>query len=212
MVNILHQGTVSQGLEAQLINWMREKSDKYNFELFWASDRIIANNRNKIVKRFLAGDWDILFMIDDDNPPVRNPFDLLDHDKDVIGAVCPGRDDRGIHFHVYKLGNKFPHFKQYEPEERSGLHQVDAIGTGCIAIKRRVLEKIKKPFEDLFDQDGILVSNDDMHFCWKCHKKKIKIWTDWNYTCSHYKTVDLLQMAALIYEAAKTGKPYISKS
>lgn len=204
MCNILNEGTVSAGLESQLMEWMRDKSAKYRFTLFAPTHRPISNNRNRIVKRFLEGDWDMLFMLDDDNPPIRNPFDLLDFDKDVIGAIYPGRDNNGIHFHVYKFGKEYPKkmiFNQYDDGELNGLSRVDALGTGCMFVKRHVLEKIKRPFEDLFDEDGCLVTNDDMHFCHKCKQNGIEVWTHTDYMCSHYKTVDLLQMAHLIIRA-----------
>lgn len=199
-VAILNQGTVSVGLESQLHQWMRD-THECEFTLFAPSSRPISNNRNQIVKHFLKGDWDVLFMIDDDTVPVKNPFELLKYDKDVIGAIYPGRDDRGIHFHVYKFGKDYPKtltFHQYLDHEIKGLSQVDALGTGCMFIKRRVLEAIKAPFEDLFDGDGCLVTNDDLHFSHKCRQSGFKIWTHSDYMCSHYKTIDLLQMAHLL--------------
>lgn len=214
-VAILNQGTVSAGLEYQLLEWIKEKADKYQFSFSLPTDRPIANNRNKIAKRFLAGDWDYLFMLDSDNPPLyqRNIFDLLDFDKDVIAGICPGLGTDGIRFHVYKFGKEYPKkliFKQYPPIERDGLKQVDAVGTGCIFIKRKVLEKVKRPFEDLFDEDGILITNDDMAFSHKCKQAGFEIWVHWDYACSHFKTVDLLQMTHLIHMAAQSGIARIS--
>lgn len=215
-VNLLNQGTVSTGLELTLYRWMQQKKE-YEFYFSEPTDRPIANNRNKIVKKFLGSDKDVLCMIDDDNPPKpeRNIFDLIDFDKDVIGAVYPGRGDNGLRFHVYKFTNNYPdkiEFTQYPPSQREGLQQVDGIGTGCIFIQRHVLEAIKRPFEDLFDEDGILVTNDDLHFSHKCNQKGFEIWTHWDYICSHYKTVDLLKMTDLIVRAASDGKPMISRN
>lgn len=213
MVNILHEGTVSAGMETKVMEWMLEKKDKYEFSLFFSSHRPISNNRNQIAKKFLEGDWDYLFMLDDDNTPYRNPFDLLEFDKDVIGGVYPGRDDRGIHFHVYKFGpnmdydNKKLEFVNYTPQERGGLKQVDAVATGCMCIRRNVLEKIKRPFEDLFDDDGVLLTNDDMHFCIKCSKAGYKVFAHWDYVCAHYKNIDLMQVLDLIMRASQTGIP-----
>lgn len=214
-INLLHQGQVSQGLELQLYRWMREKSDKYSFNFSEPSDRPISNNRNTIVQKFLENDYDILGMLDSDMCPLKNPIDLLNYDKDVIGAVYPGWGNNGIRFHVYKFGSNYPdkiEFKQYQPEEREGLKKIDAIGTGCIFIKRHVLKKIKKPFEDIFDENGCLITNDDLAFSHKCKQAKVEIWTHWDYVCSHYKTVDLLKVADLIMEAAQTGIPKINKS
>jgi len=214
MVNLLNQGTVSNGLEIQLYLWMKEKADKYTFSFFEPTERPISNNRNTITKKFLDGDWDILFMMDSDMAPLKNPFDLLDFDKDVIGLVYPGWGDNGIRFHVYKFSENYPkkiEFKQYLPEEREGLKKVNAIGTGGIAVKRSVLEAIKRPFEDLFDDYGRLITNDDLAFSHKCHQAGIEVWVHWDYLSHHFKNVDLLKVADLVMEAAATGVAAISR-
>ena len=207
-VALLNQGTVSAGLEPQLYNWMQDLGDKYNFQYTLRSDRPISSNRNKIVKDFLETDCKFLVMIDDDNPPVKNPFELLDYNKDVIGAIVPGRDDWGIHWHVYEVVEDNPKtgiiHKAHVLE--NGLQKVDAVSTGCIIIKRKVLEKIKKPFEDLFDKDGVIMSNDDLYFAHKVRKAGFQEWIHSDYICSHYKTVDLLQMLRLNQIAIKRAK------
>ena len=211
--NLLNQGTISNGLELQLYLWMKEKGDKYSFNFFEPTERPISNNRNTIAKKFLDSDYDILGMLDADMCPLKNPFDLLDFDKDVIGLVYPGWGDNGIRFHVYKFSKNYPkkiEFKQYDPVEREGLKKVDAIGTGGIFIKRRVLEGIERPFEDLFDKYGRLVTNDDLAFSHKCHQEGFEIWTHWEYVASHFKTVDLLKVTKLVSNAALTGVPTIS--
>jgi len=205
-VAILNQGTVSSGLETQIYIWMKDLGAKYIYTYFPTkySNRPISNNRNTIVKDFLKSDCEYLFMLDDDVCPLLNPLELIEHDKDVIGAIYPGRDDNGIHYHIYKFGKNYPKkitFEQYENDEIKGLTKIDAIGTGCVIIRRNVLEKIKKPFEDWFDEDGCLITNDDLYFSHKCRENKFEIWTHGDYMCSHYKTVDLLQMAHLLIKA-----------
>jgi hypothetical protein len=214
MMNLLNQGQISNGLELQLYLWMKEKSNEYSFSFFEPTERPIANNRNTITKKFLDGDYNILGMLDSDTCPLRNPFDLLDFDKDVIGLVSPGWGNNGIRFHVYKFSKNYPkkiEFIQYEPCEREGLKQIDAIGTGCIFVKRKVLEKIKKPFEDLFDEYGRLITNDDMAFSHKCKQTGFEVWTHWDYVSKHYKMIDLLQVTELIMDAANSGIAAINK-
>lgn len=221
MVNILNMGEIRAGTETDMMKWMREYSDRYEFELFLPSGRPIPNNRNQIVRKFLAGDWDYLFMLDDDTYPIKNPFILLEHDKPVVAGVYPGRGSLGVHFHVYKWGDNFPEeffCKHYDPEDRVGLRQVDAIATGCMLIKREVLEEMtatkgySAPFEDLFDEDGVLITNDDLAFCKKCWELGIEVWADWDLVCDHFKTVSLLEMMKFIILAAKTGEAKTSLS
>lgn len=204
-VVLLNQGTESTALSLQLYKWMVSMPE-YSFEFHPSkyTNRPISNNRNQIVKDFLKTDNDFLFMIDDDNPPIKNPFELIKYDKDVIGAIVPGWGSNGIRFHIYKFGKNFPKrctFEQYDNHEIKGLTKIDAIGTCCIIIKRKVLKKIKRPFEDTFDKDGILINNDDLSFSLKCYKNGFEIWTHGDYMCSHYKKIDLLQMAHLLIKA-----------
>ena len=206
-VALLNQGHVSAGLEPQLYTWMQDLGKKYNFKYTLRSNRPISSNRNEIVRDFLETDCKFLVMIDDDNPPLKNPFKLLELNRDVVGVPIPGRDWRGIHWHVYKIKEDNPKtgivYELHPYNKRKGLQKVDAISTGCIVIKREVLEKIKRPFEDLFDEDGIIMSNDDMYFAHKCRKAGFQQWAHFDYYCSHYKTVDLLQMLRINQLAIK---------
>jgi len=151
-------------------------------------------------------------MLDDDNPCYKNIFDLLDLDLPVVGGVYPGKKESGIIFFafdtVYKDGR--PEFKQMPFEKREGLQKVGAVATGLIVIQRWVLEKmIEKewlPFEETFNEHGVLDYGDDMGFCVKCKKLDIPIHAHFDYIGSHMKEVDLLWVADLIAYAAKTGK------
>ena len=211
-VALLNMGEVRAGIESSLVEWMGQKTDKYKFNFFLRKEVPTSSNRNHIVKDFLAGDWDYLAMFDDDNLPLRNPFDLLDFDKDVIGCVYPGWGESGLRFHVYKEVKKDGKYIyiQYPPEERNGLMRVDAVATGGIFIKRRVLQGLVAPFSYQFDFDGIITMGDDVNFCNMCNRAGFEIWAHWNFVCEHYKVVPLLQVANLIYKAAKTGVATIS--
>lgn len=211
-VALLNIGEVRAGLESSLQKWMREKTDKYTFNFFIRKEVPTSSNRNHIVKDFLAGDWDYLAMFDSDNYPIRNPFDLLDYDKDVIGMVYPGWGDNGLRFHVYKeveQNGKYV-FIQYPPEKRHGLMRVDAVATGGIFIKRGVLQGLIAPFNYQFDLDGVVTMSDDVNFCNSCNRAGFEIWVNWDYLSDHYKTISLLQVAELIIKAAESGIPKIS--
>ena len=217
MCNILHTGTIHAGLESMVIQWMHEYRDKYDFDLFLPTARPIPNNRNQICKKFIEGDWDILFMFDEDNIPIKNPFTMLEHDLDVCGGVYPGRSSKGFNFHVFTLDREqYPEkiFFKYAYPGKKDLQKVDAVATGCIAIKRHVIEKMYKkkmaPFEELFDEYGIMITSDDMAFCLKCMELNIPVYADWGVVVDHTKETSLLKCVELIQRAAKTGKPEIS--
>ena len=213
MVNILNLGTVHAGLETMVIGWMQEYKEKYEFSFFLPTGRPIPNNRNKICKKFIEGGYDFLFMFDDDNIPLKNPFSILDHNLDVCGGVYPGRSEKGFNFHAFYLDKeKYPKeifFKFVDSKHREGVQKVDAVATGCIAVKRKVIEKMYKkkmaPFEELFDEYGIMRTSDDMAFCLKCMELGIAVHADWNIICDHVKETSLLQCIELIQRASKTG-------
>lgn len=204
-VAILNMGSVCAGLESSVFKWMVEKGDKYQFTFHLRKKVPTSSNRNDITRDFLKSGCDYLAMFDEDTYPLDNPFDILDHDKDVCGCVYPGMGESGIRLHVYRRLDDGT-YGQYPPKERSGLMEVDAIGTGAIFIKRKVLEKIKKPFDYTFDKDGVTFMSDDIAFCKRAKDKGFKIWADWDKAASHYKVVDLLQVSNLIAEAAMEKK------
>lgn len=215
-VALLSMGSVIYGLESSLVQWMRERSGKYQFQFFIKKSIPTDSNRNRITYEFLHGDWDYLAMFDEDNYPLKNPFDLLDFDKDVIGGIYPGWGKDGLRFHVYrkeyaeKDNPESITYKQYAPIEREGLKRVDAIGTGCIFIKRKVLETIKTPFSYIYNEFGALKFSDDMAFCKRCDEAGFEIYAHWDFPVEHYKTVPLLQVAGLVARAAKTGEVRLS--
>lgn len=212
MVNVLNEGTTSAGWETQLMAWMQEKSDRYEFQIFFPTGRPIPDNRHKIVKQFLEGDWDYLVMLDDDNPCYKNIFELLDLNLPVVGGVYPGKNETGIILFAFETALKDGKvtFKQLPLDKREGLQRVGAVATGLMVIRRDVLEKIAKkgwkPFEEKFDEDGVLEYGDDIGFCMKCQELKIPVYAHFNYIGSHWKTVDLLWVADLVAYAAKTGR------
>ena len=200
-VVILTQGTIKAELCTNMFQYMSEyiNSDDYNI-IFGTSQRIIVdNNRNHIVKRFLENNWDYLLMIDEDNPPLKNPLDLLKLNLDV--AICPTpaikkHDNPPISFSVFEKIEDVYKALVYKGGEK--LVEVDAGGTGCMLIKRQVLEEIKAPFESKWFEDGTRSTGSDIRFCEKVKEKEFKVWCHWDYICSHYKTVDLLDILDLI--------------
>lgn len=209
---MLNMGTTSAGWETQVFDWMRQKSNKYEFQIFFPTGRPIPDNRNRIVRKFLKGDWDYLVMLDDDNPCYSNIFDLLDLDLPVVGGVYPGKKDNGIIFFAFKRDEEDGKviYRQYPVEYREGLKKVDAIATGLIVIRRDAIEKVVDagliPFEEIFDDNGELAYGDDIGFCMKCNDLGIDIHAHFDYVGSHFKEVDLLWVADLLAYASQTGK------
>lgn len=78
------------------------------------------------------------------------------------------------------------------PAEGAGLTEVDAMGSGCWLIARRVIEKVPRPwFMREYDPDGVVVKGHDYLFCEKARKSGFKVWTHFDYPCQHFNEVEL---------------------
>ena len=158
----------------------------------------ISANRNAITKRFLATDCDFLLMLDNDVVPLFNPADFIAADKDVIGFPAKVRQSGGELNWVAYVKN--PRNEGYSPvdftlvDDKITLLKVDVVGTGCILIKRRVLEGMKAPFHTPFDEDGIPEMGTDFAFCKRAGEAGFEIFTTPQHVCEHYKTVGLLNV------------------
>ena len=149
------------------------------------------NNRNLLVKKFLEGDCDWLLQIDDDNPPVRNPVDLLFMGKDVIACPTP------IWQQEDSMGQpmKHPlHWGTYYESGVRGLVQCKAVSSGCILVHRRVAKAIPAPFLCDWLQDGTVQRGTDIAFCRRAALEGYELWAHYDYPCRHIKEVDLLEV------------------
>jgi GT2 family glycosyltransferase len=194
---VLNQGSVSVGLSSALAQ-MGNNPD-YDVEVEFFNEKPISHNRNTIVQHFLAKeDYDYLLMIDGDIVPPPSVVNLADYQKDVIGATC-FMWQQGVIMPV--AFNRRPEgmYQQIELEKCDGVTEIDAIGTGCIMLSRKVLEKVKAPFMNEYDQDGIKIFGLDIAFCRRAKEKGFKIYVNTDYLCDHWTKVNLKTMYAINY-------------
>ncbi len=166
------------------------------------------NNLHHIVNEFMDDDFDFWLNIDSDNPPINNPLDLVKLDKDIIGLPTPVwhftgkiKGERPFYENVYK----------YEPEEdaytewktKEGLQQVDAVGTGCLLIARRVFEDRvmrQAPFQRCYNFDGTVERGNDISFCERAIFQGFKVWAHYDYRCRHFNNLEIHEVARAFYE------------
>lgn len=160
--------------------------------------------RNRIVQTFLESEADFLLFMDSDNPPRRSPFDLIFLEKDIVGFPTRMHTRKGCIYNTFtEQDGKLAVFQPHDFGTSSGFLEVAATGTGCMLIARRVLEEIRpRPFELLVDETGTKkVLGSDLNFCRKAREKGFRIWTHFEYPCSHFKNADLDIMAELVKDA-----------
>jgi hypothetical protein len=165
-----------------------------------------VNNLHHCMKDFLDGGEDYWLSMDDDNPPRKNPLDLIELDCDLIGLPTPVwhsavKGDRPYYFNAM---DRVPEgFKPHEPCE--GLQEVDAIGSGCFIVARRVMLALRddQPFARQWNADGTVHIGGDFSFCDKVKAKGYRIWAHYGYPCDHFNTLSLLE----VIESFQAMKP-----
>jgi len=201
---ILNKGWLRSEMAYSVIPKMQNTK---GVELVWENPNIswgepICSNRACIVNRFLKTDCDYLLMIDDDVIPMHNPLELVYADEDIIGSPAKVRQNpQELNWTAY-VKAKDKDKDGYYPTDfgtvssDADLLKVDIVGTGCILIKRRVLEKLKAPFLVEFREDGTNKYGTDFAFCRRAAKAGFGIYTTPQRLCEHIKEVGLLDMTA----------------
>ncbi len=187
-ISILTTGSVRKELALKLIKWLKETS--HDVLIDFTEERPISHCRNLIVKKFLESRNEWLLMIDEDVVPSKNPLNLLKYNKDIIACPCPIFQGK-IVWNCYNLDND-GYWIPIHILNKKNLIEIDATGTGCILIKRKVLKNIKKPFERIFDAEGIEKLGLDLSFSKKAKEKGFKIFVAPEYHCSHFKNINLV--------------------
>jgi len=169
---------------------------RYDITLIRPTHKPYENNQHQIINDFMAGDFVWWLSIDDDNPPMRNPLDLIDLGKDIIGCPTPvwhytgGANERPIYWNAYK---KTPGgYTEWNPKD--GLQRVDAIGTGCVLYSRRVFENKQMrlgPFARKLNVDGTVDRGNDISFCERATEQGFEIWAHFDYPCLHFAELEL---------------------
>ncbi len=167
-----------------------------------------VNNLHHCMKDFLNGGEEYWLSIDDDNPPINNPLDLVEYDCDLIGCPTPVwcnkvKGDQPWYFNALNWDDKE---EAYRPHSNTnGLQEVDAIGSGCFLVARRVISKLKnkQPFMRQWKEDGTVEMGGDYSFCQKVKAAGFKIWAHFDYPCHHINDVSLIEVIQAVNDMGK---------
>lgn len=219
-------------VDSQTYFWRRaEKLYGDKIEFIWPEvcvRRIFHDAaRNAHVEDFLASSADILFFLDSDVVPPPDLFDMvLEHEKwKVAGAPYPifmtpsGCSQPQIMFTAYK--GRTAKGLGAADVPATGTEFIDGLATGCLFIKREVLEQIAKPyFAFKYDEETrAMTEGEDLSFCKKVTDLGYKFYVDYSKTARHYKNVCLLEMNNYTMDYAKRSvetyaslmKPFIEE-
>lgn len=171
---------------------------RYQLRFEFPSHKPFENNLHHIVKTLLESDCDFWLSMDADNPPMQNPLDLVEYDLDIIGCPTPvwhykgGAGERPVYWNAYDYDAESDAYREHT--ERDGLQKVDAIGTGCFLVARRVFENPnmqKGVFTRLLYDDGRVRKGNDMSFCEKARENGFSVYAHYGYPCNHFCEVEL---------------------
>lgn len=172
---------------------------RYRVTIILPQAKPYTKNVNHTIQNvFLKGDFDFLLIVDADNPPIRNPLDLIELNKDILGLPTPQWSGDIIYpVAMDKVWSN--QFKSLPPERHFGLQEIDATGSGCVLIARRVIEAVDEDDEgpvwnDIWDDTGTTRVTADYNFCDRAKKLGYKVWTHFDYPCDHIKEISLDDM------------------
>lgn len=200
LIAVLNQGGIRPEL-VELLFRIREQRN-YIIKITYPAKKPISYNRNDICKKFLETDYDYLLMLDGDCVPTDKLLDLADYDKDIIGGTCFGFTQKMIVPFAMRQRKDYK-YDVMDLDLNNGIVEVDAIGSGCMMIARRVLEKLPHPFRNEYDPEGIKTKGLDFNFCRRAKLLGFRTWIDTDMLVSHWTTIDLKTMWITFNELLK---------
>ena len=183
---ILNSGWIRREMTYTVIPWILQTQ---GVEVVWEDPALswghpIHSTRNAITQRFLATDCDFLLMIDDDVVPLHNPAEIVFADRDVVGCPTKVRQaNRSCNWNLYQhIGGGYLPVDLRRAPSNGDIVEVDIVGSGCIMVKRCVLESIKAAWTCESDEHGITTYGTDFAFCRRVKEAGFQVWaTPWRW-------------------------------
>ncbi len=200
LLTVCSMGWIHRSIMPQII-WAAKDTRVAQCDYNFPVDGLYETKMNCMAKEVIDQEYDFWLNIDDDNGPTKNCLDLLELDLPVVGFPTPIWKDDGdpekAPF-MYNACDEVPahtgeptKYIQHFPLE--GLQVVDAVGSGCMLVARRVLLALKFPmFVRMHNEDGTdITKGPDYYFCEQVRKAGFEVHAHFRYNCNHIKEVEL---------------------
>lgn len=197
LISVTNTGWIHKFVTSAIIRILQ--NSPYKIKVIFPTHNPYENNLHHIVNEFMEDNYDFWLNIDSDNPPIGNPLELVELNKDILGLPTPvwhftgdKKGERPVYWNGYDYVPEKDAYKEHLP--RQGLQEVDAVGTGCLLISRRVFENLemrKSPFQRQYNEDGTVSKGNDISFCEKAKKQGFKIYCHYGYPCLHFNELEI---------------------
>ncbi len=191
MISVLcgheRDGWIAPGLMDSLLAAMHDsQSHRRGVALNLVVDqKPVSAARNTAVAQFLKSPCQWLVQIDNDQFPRFRILDLIKaaeaEGKFIVGAATPCVGKQGLSWNATATGPE--DFYRQLPD---GWFQPFLIGSGFLAVRRAVFEKLSPPWFDTWAEDFV--------FCVKAQDAGLRVWAHSGFVCSHMKTFDLREL------------------
>jgi len=165
---------------------------------------LIQKARNDIAKA-MEGDW--LIFIDSDMTFAPDTIDRLlkaaeRKDVDIISAACFRKVPMYEPCFFWRIPDENTRYYRKMRWPKDKLFEVDATGSACTLIKRKVFETVPFPW---YEYNNAL--SEDLNFCRKAKEYGFRVWVDPGIKVGH---LTMLPINDAVFEAfnAKTLKEY----
>jgi hypothetical protein len=168
--------TVHAGFARSLANLTASLAvAKIDFELLINLGSVIAQQRNILAEQALSiNATHILWLDSDMHVPTTTVARLLAHKKPIVAGTYSTRvkPQRSVAFvDQYNLNQRLEH--------TSGIHQVFAVGMGCMLVDAEVYRTLDKPwFHYHWNEDTEDLSGEDIYFCKQALDNGYEIFVD----------------------------------
>lgn len=197
-------GDVNVETVSRLIRWAKQfEKGVVNF-YFTYKVSPVDRARNQCVDWFLKQPLNLthLFFVDADTVPPYDALEkLLSVDKDVVTGLTPmlqhdkEKDTWGTMYNAFKpvIYDDEGNPKTEVVDISGGIVPVHRFGGSCLLIKRKVFEKLERPYFKFELKDNGLdhVKSEDIYFADKARDAGFELWAHTGVMCGHYKQVRL---------------------
>ncbi len=157
--------------------------DNIDYSLHVICGSVIAESRTRLANEALDHGATHLLWIDSDiHFPANIVSKFLKHDRDIVAANYSTR------YHPYRsVAFLDSNNIDLRLESKVGLHQVWAVGMGCMMVKRHVFEQLPKPwFSHEYNKNLDTFGGEDIYFCNQAMHHGIDVYVDADVQLAHF--------------------------